>query len=200
MAENKNKESVKDKKDKLTPLEIVFCLKYVKLNDGTAAAQAVKPNYTKEIAAVRASEWLARPRVQAEIARLRKKIEDRTLVSKERVLKELAVIGFTDMRDYAEVLDGGVVRVNSFEELPENATRAVKKLKERRSIRADNEGDGDETIIDVAMEFELHDKLGALKEINKLQGYYPAEKYEVLTETYAQRIKRLRTKHVEKQR
>jgi phage terminase small subunit len=177
--------------DKLTALETVFCREYVKLNNGTAAAQAANSEYSDKVAGIQAVKWLKLLRVQREIERLRKILEDRTLISKERILNELALMAFEDMGEYAEVLDGGVVKVKPFAELPQGATRAVKKLKEKRSLRADTEGEGNEVILDVAMEFELHDKISALKEISELQGYYPNKKIDVTVESYADRMKRL---------
>lgn len=75
------------------------------------------------------------------------------------------------MADYADVVEGGIVVIKPWKDLPKGASRAVQKIKERRSLRADNTGDGDETIIDVQMELGHHDKLEALDMLIKLKGF-----------------------------
>jgi len=162
-------------KDKLSPKERAFCLAYISLKEGQAAA--IKAGYSVKTAASKGSQLLRKVKVRAEIDRLEGKVETKAIITKQRVLDELACVGFADMKDYAEVLEGGVVKIKPFSELPEGATRAIGKLKERRSLRVGGE-EGD-TIIDVAMEFAHHDKIAALKEISKLNDYYPAEKQEV---------------------
>jgi len=128
------------------------------------------------------SRLLSDVKVRRRLEELKQKAEEKIGVTKERVLEELAIIGLSDIADYAEVLEGSVVKVHPFSDVLRDhpkSTRAINKLKEKRSLRADNTGEGDETIIDVAMEFGLHDKVAALKEISKLLDYYPAEKQEV---------------------
>lgn len=157
-----------------------FAREYVKNGrNGTKAALTLPGITTENSAAVLASNLLRNDKVQAEIARLEKKLEERTLITKERVLKELAVIGFADMKDYVEVLDGGIVHIKPWKELPPDATRAVSKVKEKKTIRADGEGDGEGIVVDNSVEFAHHDKIKALAEISKLQGYYPKEELDV---------------------
>lgn len=66
-------------KDACTALEKVFCRHFIKTNDGTKAAELTNPKYSHKVAGVRAAQWMARPRVQKEIARLREKLENRGL-------------------------------------------------------------------------------------------------------------------------
>lgn len=77
------------------------------------------------------------------------------------------------MHDFADVLEGSVVRFTPWKELPPGASRVVQKIKERRSIRRSNDSDegDDETIIDVQMEIGHYDKLEALRDLIKLKGF-----------------------------
>jgi hypothetical protein len=112
--------------------------------------------------------------IQNEIKRLETKLEDKTLITKQRVLDELAIIAFADMKDYVSIGDQGQVQLISFddERMPKGASRAVQKIKEKRSIRQ-TQGDSPDMIIDLSMEYAHHSKVDSLKEISELMGYYP---------------------------
>lgn len=49
----------------------------------------------------------ARPHVQAALAEARKERVERTQITADKVLKELALLGFANMQDYMRVLDDG---------------------------------------------------------------------------------------------
>lgn len=156
-----------------------FALAYINNSRNATAAARTLPGISEKSAETIGRRLCGNVLVQAEISRLEKKLEDKTLITKERVLNELAIVGFADMQDYAEVLEGGVVVLKPWSQLPKGASRAVSKLKERRSLRADSEGEGEETIIDIQTEFGNHDKIKALAEISKIQGYYAKEQVDI---------------------
>lgn len=167
----------KDAKKKMPKHGKAFALAYVtKTSRNATAAARTLLGISEKSAEVIGSRLLGNVMVQAEIARLEKKLEEKTLITKERVLKELAIVGFADMKDYVEVIEGGIVHIKPWKDLPDGATRAVSKVKERKTIRADGEGDGEGIVVDNSVEFAHHDKIDALKEISKLNGYYPDQK------------------------
>jgi hypothetical protein len=80
----------------------------------------------------------------------------------DRVLAEMIALAFSDMADIVRVEDGRLI-VSDFENLPRTVTTAIKKIKLRRSNKA--EGDFDEVL-----ELELHDKLGPLTKLFEYLG------------------------------
>ncbi len=94
----------------------------------------------------------------------------------EKIAEELALIGFADMADFVQVDEQGSVKPLSFDELKKNKSRIIKKIREKRRIL---NGDGEDTILEDTFEFELHDKLSALKEAILIMGFKAPEKVEL---------------------
>lgn len=107
-----------------------------------------------------------------EQAKLEKEAEEAG-IDRARILKELALVGFSDMADYVDVHDhSGATRVRGWGEMNQarpGASRVVKKIREKRTIRQTNDQSGD-ILVDQTFEFELHDKLGALSEMGNILG------------------------------
>lgn len=120
-----------------------------------------------------ASRLLSDSKIQALIKGHKEKTEKRTQITKDRVLKELAIIAFADMADYVTIGDQGQVQLLSFddERMPKGASRAVQKVNEKRSIRQKNDDSGD-MIVDINLQYSHHSKIDALAEISALNGYY----------------------------
>jgi len=79
-------------KTKLTDKQKVFCKEYIIDFNATRSAEAA--GYSKKTARHQGSENLAKPYIQDEIARLMKKRNERTEVTADTVVNELAKIGF----------------------------------------------------------------------------------------------------------
>jgi hypothetical protein len=110
----------------------------------------------------------------------------------EKIAEELALIGFADMADFVQVDEQGSVKPLSFDELKKNKSRIIKKIREKRRII---NGDGEDTILEDTFEFELHDKLNALKEAILILGLKAPEKLEIKTDIAEELAKaRLRAK------
>jgi phage terminase small subunit len=86
--------------EKLTAKQEEFCQQYLVDLNGTQAA--IRAGYSKDTATVIACENLTKPNIQQRISELMAIRSERTHVSQDRVVKELARLGFADMRDYAE--------------------------------------------------------------------------------------------------
>lgn len=108
----------------LAPNQQSFVFAYL-TNPTNATAAARKAGYAEKGAHVRASNLLNMPKVAAAIALGQNLREDRTFITSERTLHELAIIAFSNIGDY-EVGPGGHVKVR--EGVPEYALRAVASM------------------------------------------------------------------------
>ena len=82
------------------------------------------------------------------------------LVTADDVIREMALIGLADMRDFIEIDEGGAIRALPLETLAEGKSRIIKKVREKRTIKSTAEGD---QILDSTYEFELCDKVKSLE-------------------------------------
>lgn len=105
----------------LAPQQQAFVFAYL-ANPTNGSAAARKAGYAASGAHVRASNLLNMPKVANAIALGQQLREDRTFITADRTLNELAIIAYSNIGDY-EVGPGGVVRVR--EGVPEYALRAV---------------------------------------------------------------------------
>jgi phage terminase small subunit len=157
------KGSVKKKEKGLTPRQQRFRDEYMVDLNGTQAA--IRAGYSPKCARETASELLTNPVIKAAIDQAMKELSERTGVTAERVIKELALIGFANMQDFVTIDESGMIQANMLDTLPEGSSRVIKKVKEKRVIRTtkgtvDNP-DGDQ-ILDATYEFELCDKVKSL--------------------------------------
>jgi hypothetical protein len=121
-----------------------------------------------------------------------KKAFEKAGFTAEKIAEELALIGFADMAEFVQVDEQGSVKPLSFDELKKNKSRIIKKIREKRRII---NGDGEDTILEDTFEFELHDKLNALKEAILILGLKAPEKLEIKTDIAEELAKaRLRAK------
>lgn len=84
-------------KGKLTPKQKRFCEEYLIDLNGTRAA--IRAKYSKKTAGVMASENLKKPNVSAYLAQLAQKRSEKTEITAERVLAELAKLAFFNRAD-----------------------------------------------------------------------------------------------------
>lgn len=106
--------------------------------------------------------------------KISQKVEDavveNVLLTRERIQQELCRIAYADMADYLDIdEDSGALKLKSFSEMPNGASRAVKKVKEKRIIRESNNGES--TILDNTVEYEHHDKLRGIEILLKMLGF-----------------------------
>lgn len=152
----------------LTPQQERFCQEY--LIDLNATQAAVRAGYSKKGATVRGSELLAIRKVENRIAFLMSERAMRTQVTQDRVLTELAAVGFTSFTELANWDEDSLSFIPS-DALAEAAKRSVKSVKSKRVIRRDESGETET----VEMEISQHDKLSALDKIAKHLGMYRPE-------------------------
>ena len=83
----------------LTPKQLAFCKEYIIDFNGTAAY--IRAGYSKKGARAGAARLLANGNIQAELQKQKNKRSKRTGITADRVLEELARIGFANMKDLA---------------------------------------------------------------------------------------------------
>ena len=81
----------------LTPKQLAFCKEYIIDFNGTAAY--IRAGYAKGGASAGAARLLANVRIQAELQRQKNKRSKRTEITADRVLEELASVGFANLKD-----------------------------------------------------------------------------------------------------
>lgn len=186
-------------KVKLTEKQKRFCDEYlIDLNATRAYKAAYKTCKKDETANVNGSRLLANAKVKAYLEKRIKDREKRTEITQDKVLKELAKIGFSDTTDYARIVervgknkiindDGEVVGEEEYiyktvdlsptDHLTPDQRRVIESIKEGK----------------YGIELRLHDKVKALELIGKHLGMF-TEKTELDAEEQRARILVLKSK------
>lgn len=166
-------------RDCCTDQQLRFVDEYLK--DLNAAQAAIRSGYSVAAARQVASKLLTNTNVQSQISKEMDKRSQRTHISQDRVLREFARIGFSDMRNFARWGASGV-EFKETEQLTDDDTACIKEISE-----VTNEHGG-------ALKIRLHDKMNALVWISKhlgmdredqnnnLNGMTPEQKLEALKE------------------
>ena len=142
---------------KFTPKKKVFADEYLKDLNGTQAA--IRAGYSEKTANEQAARLLADVSVKEYIQQKMKKREERTEITADMVLKELARIGFADLRKLASWSPGGVM-VRSSEELSDDEVAIVSEISQT------------ETEHGTTVKVKMHDKIKALDKIGQHLGMW----------------------------
>lgn len=179
--------------DTLTERERRFVEEYILDPNATQAYRRAFGTKSYAAAAVAGSNLLKNPNVAAEIAAARKAQSARTRITADRVLKEVAGIGFADAGDlFGE--DGQLMPVKKMPAPIRRAVQAV-KVKKTKLYGAPGEGPtGEEEIVEVKLASKdaalgrLMKHLGLVKElapIEVLLGYLSPDVRQQLAESLA---------------
>jgi phage terminase small subunit len=148
----------------LTPKQQMFVLEY--LVDLNATQAALRAGYSAKTAGKAGTKNTQKGPIKEAIDAAMAERAKRVNLSADRVLQELALIGFANMADFIHVDESGMVQALPFETLAEGQSRIVKKVKDKRVIRStkgtEDNPDGDQ-ILDATFEFELCDKVKSLE-------------------------------------
>lgn len=154
---------------KLTPKQETFVREY--LVDLNATAAAVRAGYASGDIG---RQLLTKTHVQEAIAEAQKARAERTQVTADRVLLELARVAFLDPADVLDFASGPSVRLRDADRIPEDARRAIASIKVKRYA----EGRGEAAKEVEVIEFRLCDKLSALDKLGRHLGLF-ADRVEV---------------------
>lgn len=141
----------------LTKRQKRFCKEYLIDLNGTQAA--IRAGYSERTANVISCQLLTKLNIQEKIQQEMQERSERTDITQDKVLRELARIGFTDMKDYASWSGDNVKLVDSTL-LTSDQTAAVAEICQTVSK------DGG------SIKFKLHDKVSALEKIGKHLGMF----------------------------
>lgn len=140
----------------LTEKQKVFADEYLTDLNATRAYKVAYPKVKKdEVARANGSRLLANANVAVYVDKRMKDREKRTEITQDRVLKELAKIGFADVTDYVTI-DGSCVRVKSTDDIPPDKIGAIAGIKEGAN----------------GIEIKLNDKGKALELIGRHLGMW----------------------------
>lgn len=160
----------------LTPRQEAFVAEY--LLDLNATQAAIRAGYSPKRADATGYENLRKPEIAAAIAAAQAERAERVEVTADQILRELLLIGLSDVRNYEVDHDG---RLKLRDGAPDAAWRAVSSVKHK--IRSFTTDAGTETTREI--EFRLWDKNVALEKIAKHTRWYPPEKLELTGENGA---------------
>lgn len=138
------------------------------LIDLNATQAAIRAGYSAKTAEVIGHENLRKPKIAEAVEKAMAERAKRTEITADRVLQELAKIGFANMSDYTTWGPRGVTLKDSSKLTPEQ-TAAISEVSETVT-----ESGG-------SIRFKLHDKISALEKIGRHLGMFK-EKVELTGE------------------
>lgn len=149
---------------RLTSKKERFCQEYIIDLNATRAAQ--RATYSQKTARSIGNRLLTNVDVKKRIEELKKERAERTKITQDQVLEELAIIGFSDLKNHIDIDSlTGAIQIRGFENMSEGSSRVLKSIKEDRVIKED--ADGKKTTVYDKVKFELWDKPKALEMIGR---------------------------------
>lgn len=140
----------------------LFCLEYLKDFNGGRAAIAAGYSSKSDGHMVNASRILARDDVKARLAELSQKKCEKLEITSERVLAELAKLGFANMEDYIGRTPSGDIYTD-FSKLTREQAAAIQEI----TVDEYTEGRGDAARDVKRVKFKLAEKRGSLELLGK---------------------------------
>lgn len=151
-----------------------------------ATQAAIAAGYSKKTAKQQGSRLLSNVNVASRLAVKQQKLADKYEVTAERVVRELALIGFANMLDYIKPDTEGSAFVD-LSELDRDRAAAISEFTvDTTSSPSDKDGGDRRTI--VKTRFKLHSKQGALELLGKHLGLFESAGDEALKEGLAAMI------------
>jgi phage terminase small subunit len=129
-----------------------FCEEYVVDYNGTQAA--IRAGYAPRSAEVKASKLLRIDKVRSYIDQLKLKQQERTDITADRVLNEIAKLAFYNSQDFTDQQG----RLKSIQDMPRGLTSAITSIKQKTF------GEGGEIL---ETEYKVADKLKAAELLGK---------------------------------
>lgn len=144
-----------------------FVLLYFKGKSGIQAAKEAGYTGPDNYLAVQASQLLRKPNVAAMLASLRQRAQERTEITADKLLRELAKIGFANMKDFVSLDADGNPRPD-LSDLSEDDWAAIEELTTETYI----EGAGPNAREVKRVKIKLHPKLAAIEKAMKHLGMF----------------------------
>lgn len=134
----------------------LFCQEYLVDLNGTKAAERAK--FGKKSARSKASQLLTKVNIQNRIAELQEARAKRTEISQDRVLKELACLGHSNIKKYVKHSAKGFMQFKDIDEISDEDARAIEAIK----VNYDKN----------TIEFKLHSKTKTLEMVGRHLGMF----------------------------
>ncbi|WP_294364671.1 terminase small subunit [uncultured Clostridium sp.] len=179
-----------------------FVNEYIKDLNGTRAYRKVYQCKNDETAAVCASQLLRNPNVKEYLDIKLKDREKRLEITQDRVLKELAKIGFANITNFTDVVDIPY----EVDKIDEDGTIIGKETKYYKGLRLYNTEDITEDELSALQEIKegkhgitvkMHDKVRALEQLGRHLGMFN-DKLDVNTKVDLTAISNLTTEEIRK--
>ncbi|ENX01467.1 hypothetical protein F900_01834 [Acinetobacter modestus] len=137
------------------------------LVDRNATQAAIRAGYSAKTANEIGAQNLAKLSIKEAIAIGEAEIAERTKITQDMVIKELAKIGFSNMLDYITITNGGDP-VTDFSALTRDQAAAISEI----TVEEYTEGRGDDARNVKRTKFKLSEKRSALVDIGKHIGMF----------------------------
>ena len=150
---------------KLSSKEDLFCVYYIALRFNGKQA-AIKAGYAPKSAEVAASRLLSNDKVKAKIKELEESLLKKIGYTATDILKELALVGMSDIKNYIDFAGDEVVMKSS--DMINEYSRAIESIKIVPKILRVPDADGEiQTVLKDSVQFKLHNKIKALELLGK---------------------------------
>ncbi len=146
-----------EKMAKLTEKQKRFCNEY--LIDLNATQAAIRAGYSSIAAKEIGYENLTKPHIKAYVQKCMAERAERTNITQDMVVEELAKIAFSQIDDYVEIDDstgGNIVIVKTTRDVPGDKISAISSIKQGSN----------------GIEIKLHDKVRALESLGRHLGMF----------------------------
>lgn len=150
---------------KLTPKQERFVAEY--LIDLNATQAAIRAGYSEKTAGSVGHENLKKPEIAEAIQRGQARRANKLEISAERVLEELALLGFANMADYMRVGADGDPKLD-FGDLTRDQAAALQEV----TVETFMDGGGEAAREVKRVKFKLADKRAALVDIGRHLGMF----------------------------
>lgn len=143
------------KQQKLTDRQERFCLEYVV--DLNATQAAIRAGYKEGTAGQTAAENLKKPQIKKKIAQLQAEIAKRTEITADMVVRELAAIGFADVRECFDQL-GNIMNPKKLPDSIAKVVAGIDVIEVKKDVKV--------------KKLKLWNKVAALESLAKHLGMY----------------------------
>jgi phage terminase small subunit len=157
--------------EQLTHKQKRFCEEYI--IDLNATQAAIRAGYSEKTANEQGSQLLAKLSIHEYVANLQKERSDRTQITADMVIKELAKVGFSNISDYLKVFDREIEAGVDEKGDPIKAT-----VRDVEIFITDNVGKDKMAVVSEVKQtrdgisIKLHDKVKALEDLGKHLGVF----------------------------
>lgn len=110
-----------------------FCQNWIIDFNAARAAKEAGGSKSRKSARVTGCHWLARADVSKRIAELLKDRSERTQITQDMVIQELAIMGFSDFTEFAKYTEKKGLVLENTKSIKGEKTRAIRSMKETTS-------------------------------------------------------------------